>query len=111
MAQRKVKVVRREPPVAKVTLLGPDKPPKHGLESWGFRLQPLVKNPGIWAEVRVFDTPQQAQDAQSNLTKRDKVGISIPMSEGDWEFASRGCALFAVYRGAKKRVTRQRRVR
>jgi hypothetical protein len=111
MAQRKVKVERREPPRAKVTLLGPDKPPKHGVDSWGYRLQPLTDNPGIWAEVKVFDTPQQAYDAQSNLTKRDKLGLAIPMSKGDWEFASRGCSLFAVYRGAKKRVTRQNRVR
>lgn len=95
---------RRRAPDHEVKFVGPDKPPKNGPGiSWGQRLQPLVDNPGIWAEVAVFDTPEQAYKAQSNLTARDKLGINIPMSGGTWEFASRMCALYAVYRGGKKR--------
>lgn len=70
---------------------------------WGILLQPLVDNPNVWAKVRTLDTPNQAMDAQKNLTKRDRLGINIPMTDGEWEFASRGCVLYAVYRGGKKR--------
>jgi hypothetical protein len=87
-----------------VTFVGPDKPPRNSPGvSWGVRLQPLVQNPGVWAEVAVFDTPMQAQQAQSNLVKRERVGINIPMSGGVWEFAARDCTLYAIFRGGQKR--------
>jgi hypothetical protein len=70
---------------------------------WGIVLQPLVDNPGQWAKVRTFDTPNQAMDAQSNLTKRHRLGLNVPMMDGDWSFASRGTTLYAIYRGGKKR--------
>jgi hypothetical protein len=87
-----------------VRFIGADPPPKRGSGiSWGERLQPLVKRPGVWAEVAVLDSPEQAQNAQSNLTRRETLGINIPMSGGDWGFAARDCTLYAVFRGGKKR--------
>jgi hypothetical protein len=71
--------------------------------NWGILLQPLVQNAGQWASIKVFDTPEQAQDAQKNLMKRERLGINIPMGGGDWGFASRGCTLYAIFRGGKKR--------
>jgi hypothetical protein len=90
--------------VDQVVFIGEELPPKSGGGiSWGIRLQPLVDNPGQWAEVAVLDTPEQANNAQSNLSKREKLGINIPMSSGDWGFAARDCTLYAVYRGGQKR--------
>ena len=95
---------RKAEPVEEPVEFIDELPPKRGPgQQWGILLQPLVDNPGVWAKVRTLDTPEQAMDAQKNLTKRDQLGINIPMSGGDWEFASRGCVLFAIYRGGKRR--------
>jgi hypothetical protein len=103
-ARVKAKAKAQGQELEQVKFIGPEPPEKQGPGiSWGIRLRPLVDNPGIWAQVAVLDTPQQAQDAQSNLTKRDRLGINIPMGDGEWKFAARDCALFAVYRGGKKR--------
>lgn len=71
--------------------------------TWAIRLAPLVNTPGEWAEVAVFDSPEQANNAQSNLAGRARNGVRIPMEEGEWEFAARDCSLFAIFRGGKKR--------
>lgn len=99
---------RKKPPAQVVHFVGPEKPPKYGDESWGVRLAPLINHPGEWAAVRVYERPEQAQSAQGNLTKRHDLGLQIPMGDGDWEFASRDCTLYAIYRGAKKRVVRKK---
>jgi hypothetical protein len=48
--------------------------------------------------VKGFETLEQAQDAQSNLTQRL---VKIPLPEDEWTFAARGAELFAIYRGRR----------
>lgn len=71
--------------------------------AWLSTLTPLLKNKGRWAMVKEFDSPEQAHTAAGNLRKRK---VRIPEPEHDWSFASRGCEVFAIYRGPKKAPTR-----
>lgn len=74
-------------------------PPKRGGgTSWSHILLPLTKRGGIGrpALVKVCDTPQQAIDAQGNLRKRN---VKIPFPDGNWEFYSRGCDVYAIFKG------------
>lgn len=64
--------------------------------AWIQTLTPLLPHKGKWARVKVFDSPEQAHGAQSNLTRRKS---RIPQPDHDWGFAARGCELFAIYRG------------
>jgi hypothetical protein len=64
--------------------------------SWASVLSPLLKKQGQWAMIRVFDTPEKAASAQSNLSGRRVV---IPQPTHNWSFASRGIELFACYHG------------
>lgn len=68
----------------------------HGGTSWANRLMPLLDKPNVWARVQIFDVPEQAYKAQSNLQQRQ---VKIPEPEHVWEFAARGCEVYAVYRG------------
>lgn len=77
---------------------------------WLPYLEPLLKsgNRNRWAMIMELDNPQQAHDAARNLTARR---VNIPEPTHEWGFASRGCELFAIYRGqprtpAKKKVRR-----
>lgn len=87
-------------------------PPPQGAKYQGFNwlmlLTPLLKHKSRWAMVRAFDTPDQAQSAQSNLSTR---AIQIPAPTHDWSFAARGCELFAEYRGEKPKMTRPPRAK
>lgn len=61
-------------------------------------LAQLLTNRSRWAMVMEFDTPDKAAAAQRNLHQRK---VRIPQPDHLWEFAARGCELFAVYRGPK----------
>jgi hypothetical protein len=75
-------------------------PPKyHKAGSWIRTLEPLLKKPGRWAMVRACDSPEQAGDAQSNLTGRK---VNIPQPDHDWVFSARGSELFAIYHGPRR---------
>lgn len=65
---------------------------------WAQLLLPLTRKGGIGrpALIKTMDTPEQAMDAQSNLTQRR---VRIPEPDGRWEFYSRGVEVFAIYRG------------
>jgi|307.fasta_scaffold00339_17 hypothetical protein len=80
--------------------------PKH--IPWKDRLEPVYRNPGYWARINTADTPEKAMSQQGNLTSRK---VSIPDPEGDWDFASRGCEVFAKYNGTYKRKAPSGRVR
>jgi hypothetical protein len=71
-------------------------PPRNGTGRWANQLLPLLDHPGQWALVWTFESPEQANDAQSNLTQRRVI---IPHPKSWWEFASRGCEVYAIYRG------------
>jgi hypothetical protein len=81
-----------------------DLPPKGRYSPWAERLTPLVRAPRRWAEVWTADTPYQAQDAVSNLNRRK---VQIPHPDHDWQFASRGCLVFAMYGGPGRRSGRR----
>jgi len=66
---------------------------------WANQLLPLLKKPGQWALIWTCENPQQALSAQSNLHQR---AVIIPEPNHVWEFASRGCDVYAVYRGEKR---------
>lgn len=66
---------------------------------WTNQLLPLLKRPGVWARIWVFETPDQAYSLQSNLHQRL---VKIPEPEHVWEFAARGCEVYAIYRGRKR---------
>lgn len=89
-----------------------DRPPPRGEagRDWYQRLEPLLKRPGQWARIFELETPAKAQSAQSNLSRRK---VSIPEPEKVWEFAARGCSVYAIYRGGKERggARRTQRVR
>lgn len=76
-----------------------DIPPKGGKVGWTNQLLPLLDRPGVWARIWVFDNPEQAYKLQSNLHSRQ---VLVPEPEHIWEFAARGCEVFAVYRGRKR---------
>lgn len=74
--------------------------PKQGLVGrWANQLMPLVGNPGNWALIYTCENPAQAYKLQSNLHRRQ---VLIPEPEHDWEFVSRGCEVYAIYRGRKR---------
>lgn len=75
---------------------------------WTTILVPLLKHKGRWAMVATFDTPEGAQGAQSNCNKRK---VRIPEPDHIWEFAARGCELYAIYRGPKVGVPLNRKPR
>lgn len=54
---------------------------------------------GKWHMVKEFDEPEQAQNAQGNLSQRK---ATIPYPDHDWSFSARGCELYAIYRGPNK---------
>jgi hypothetical protein len=79
--------------------------------AWHYLLEPLLKRPGQWARIHIAESPDQAMNAQHNLHRRN---VTIPMPAGDWEFASRGCEVYAKYKGGGKRrgsVSRAKPVR
>jgi len=77
-----------------------DPPPRHHhAGSWVRSLEPLLQAPGRWFMIRACNTPEQASDAQSNLTSRK---VNIPQPDHDWTFAARGTELFAIYHGKKR---------
>lgn len=78
-------------------------PPRGRYNPWAERLQPLVRHPRRWAEVWEAADPYQARDAVSNLNRRK---IMIPRSDHDWQFASRGNLVFAMYGGPGKKARR-----
>lgn len=81
-----------------ITIEFRDPPPKGSTSGgrWLETLTPLLKTKGRWAMVKVYDNPDQANDARGNLTQRN---VRIPEPTHDWSFAARGCELFAIYRG------------
>jgi hypothetical protein len=93
--------VRREPPPPE-EIVEFREPPPRGVagRSWIHLLEVVRKRPGTWARIYTADSPEQAQQAQKNLHKRQ---VKIPMPQGNWEFVSRGCEVFAIYRGGGKR--------
>ena len=76
---------------------------------WAQILVPLTRSGGIGrpALVKTCATPEQAQDAQGNLSKRN---VRIPQPDGDWSFYSRGCEVYAIFRGAVKKRANARTV-
>lgn len=68
---------------------------------WMGRLERLVKNPNHIARIGVFDTPERAGSAQSNLSRRK---VHMPLKDDEWAFFARGCELFGVYRGKAGKV-------
>jgi len=71
-------------------------PVKGGGTNWANRLLPLLEHPNRWALVWTSENPGQASGIQSNLHGRK---LLIPEPEHFWEFAARGCEVYAVYRG------------
>ena len=89
---------REDPKLAEIEKREP--PPKmHRYGSWVAALDPLLKDPGVWYMVRACDNPLRAQEAQSNLTKRQ---VNIPEPDHDWGFAARGSEVFAIYHGKRR---------
>lgn len=83
-------------------------PPRaNGGTSWLAVLTPLTadRGRGKWARIKVFDTQEQAANAQNNLSRRN---VRIPDPEGTWEFAARGVELFAKYARPSTKVARRR---
>ena len=90
----------------------PELPPKGGGETgrWANHLLPLLENPHQWALVFTCNNVIQANKLQSNLHSRQ---VLIPEPYHEWQFAARGCEVFAIYRGKKnnasiRRVNRER---
>lgn len=79
-------------------------PPRGRYNPWVERLQPLVRHPRRWAEVWVGENAYQARDAVSNLSRRK---VNIPRPDHDWQFASRGNLVFAMYGGPGKGAKRR----
>jgi hypothetical protein len=74
-------------------------PARGGQSGWTNQLLPLLSRPGVWARIWVFETPDQAYKLQSNLYRRK---VKVPEPDHVWEFAARGCEVYAVYRGRKR---------
>ncbi len=84
-------------------------PNKSGGIPWIERCMAPYKNRNRWYRVHIAKTPEQALNAQSNLTQRH---VNVPDPDGEWTFASRGCEVFAKYLGpGKKRSTKRGSVR
>jgi len=66
---------------------------------WASRLLPLLKHPGRWALIYTCEHPEQANKLQSNLHSRQ---VLIPEPTHEWQFAARGCEVYAIYRGRKR---------
>ena len=66
---------------------------------WIQQLNPLLKHPGRWALIWTAENAPQANKLQSNLHSRQ---LLIPEPKHVWEFAARGCEVYAVYRGRKR---------
>lgn len=66
---------------------------------WSNHLMPLLSKPGVWARIWVYDSPEPAYKLQSNMHARK---VKIPEPEHEWEFAARGCEVYAIYRGRKR---------
>jgi|SRR6516164_5513123 len=76
-------------------------PRRYGDEGkWIHRLKPLLQRPGVWALVHTSENPLQATKLQANLHMRK---VYIPEPRHHWEFAARGCEVYAIYRGKKRR--------
>jgi len=73
-------------------------PDRGGGITWSTRLQPLLKKPNVWALVYLADKPDSAYSMQGNLHRRI---VAIPEPEHEWEFAARGCEVYAIYRGMR----------
>jgi hypothetical protein len=83
-----------------------DVPPKAGGGTWVNRLLPLLSKPNVWARIWVYENPDPAYKLQSNLQSRQ---VKIPEPEHVWDFAARGCEVYAVYRGRNRSSGRVRR--
>jgi hypothetical protein len=70
-----------------------------GTGKWMVALAPLVKKPGQWALIQTCETPVHANKLQSNLHARQ---AKIPEPNHVWQFAARGCEVYAIYRGRKR---------
>lgn len=81
-------------------------PTRGGGGKWLPLLTQLLKRKGRWHMVQTFDSPEEALNARKNLAL-GKVRIPEPMH--DWGFASRGCELYAIYRGPKRPPVKGRR--
>jgi hypothetical protein len=74
--------------------------PRSGMSGqWMQQLDPLRSFPGRWALIYTCEHPNAANKLQSNLHGRK---VLIPEPNHTWEFAARGCEVYAVYRGRKK---------
>jgi len=83
-------------------------PPKSGGGTrWSQILLLLTKTGhiGKFHLLKTMESPEQAQNAQHNLTRRL---IAIPEPDGDWEFFSRGLEVYGVYRGTKRKAKQPR---
>lgn len=78
-------------------------PPKMRYSPWVERLAPLTRAPRRWAEVFIADSAEQARDHVSNLVSRKVI---IPRPDHDWQFASRGNLVFAMYGGPGRKRRR-----
>jgi hypothetical protein len=78
-------------------------PPPGRSQRWANRLLPLLDRPGVWAMVHTAKNPREANKVQSNLHARQ---VFIPEPDHVWQFAARGCEVFAVYRGRKRGARR-----
>jgi hypothetical protein len=82
-----------------VEFVGETIPPRIFRKPWANRLLPLLERPGVWALVHTAKNPREANKIQSNLTQRQ---VHIPEPDHVWQFAARGCIVYAVYRGRKR---------
>jgi hypothetical protein len=83
------------PPVQEVQFVD-EVPGRGGSGKWTSHLMPLMKRPGVWARIWTCENIEKANSLQSNLHSR---AVFIPEPKHDWEFAARGCEVYAVYRG------------
>lgn len=77
----------------------PPPPRRGGAGVWSSILMEVVRLRGKYCMVKEFDSPEQTQAAQKNLSGRK---VQIPYPDHDWTFAARDCELFAIYRGPKR---------
>ncbi len=65
---------------------------------WHHRLQALIKKPGKWALIAIFegDAKSKAHQLRSALQRRR---YSVPRAEDNWEFVTRKGKVYARYVG------------
>ena len=97
------RAVRKEQSVEFV----PEVPPKMGGDTgrWANHLLPLLKKPHKWALIYTCESPEKANKLQSNLHARQ---VLIPEPTHVWQFAARGCEVYAIYRGQKNNASIRR---